>query len=339
MALVVPAEIGHAPYAVPLLSYLVGHFASVHVVALRKKAFPYLSEDTWILYADGFGNESQAITFSQSDEFLASASPPSGGEKIAFSDWKNWRYRLRPFLLPLETRRLYAHLVRKPGVKRLDALARVGIGYVTGANDFFHLRPSVARSARIPDRFLRFTVRNARTLPPLVLTAQTTEAWVRRDEPVLLLHLPRGQELPEAVLAYLDSPAGQEAKGSYKCRNRQPWYAVPDVRVPDGFLSYMSGEGPLLVANAAGCTCTNSLHAVELKNEVTFSDLQTMWRHPLARLSCELEGHPLGGGLLKLEPKEAARVVMPPPDLLLSRSETRLLEEGIRTMRRWRHYE
>jgi adenine-specific DNA methylase len=34
MAFVVPAEIGHAPYAAPLLEYLVAHFATVHVIAI-----------------------------------------------------------------------------------------------------------------------------------------------------------------------------------------------------------------------------------------------------------------------------------------------------------------
>ena len=37
MAFVVPAEIGHAPYAGPLMEYLVGNFGSVHLVAIRDK--------------------------------------------------------------------------------------------------------------------------------------------------------------------------------------------------------------------------------------------------------------------------------------------------------------
>ena len=40
MAFVVPAEIGHAPYAAPLLEYLVANFESVHIVAVREKLFP-----------------------------------------------------------------------------------------------------------------------------------------------------------------------------------------------------------------------------------------------------------------------------------------------------------
>ena len=55
MAFVVPAAIGHAPYAAPLLDYLVGHFDEVRIVAVRTKLFPELSEDCWLLHAGGFG--------------------------------------------------------------------------------------------------------------------------------------------------------------------------------------------------------------------------------------------------------------------------------------------
>jgi adenine-specific DNA-methyltransferase len=40
---------------------------------------------------------------------------------------------------------------------------------------------------------------------------------------------------------------------------------VPDVQVPDFFSTYMSGVTPSLVRNAAGCTCSNSVHSVRLK--------------------------------------------------------------------------
>ena len=40
MAFVVPAEIGHAPYAAPLLDYLVASFSTVQIIAVRRKLFP-----------------------------------------------------------------------------------------------------------------------------------------------------------------------------------------------------------------------------------------------------------------------------------------------------------
>jgi adenine-specific DNA-methyltransferase len=61
MAFVVPAEIGRAPYAAPLLDYLVENFATVHVVAVREKLFPYLSEDCWLLFTDGYGGKTSEI--------------------------------------------------------------------------------------------------------------------------------------------------------------------------------------------------------------------------------------------------------------------------------------
>jgi len=147
------------------------------------------------------------------------------------------------------------------------------------------------------------------------------------------------QPLPRSVQDYLDSPGGRLAQQAFKCRNRRPWYAVPDVRTPDAFLSYMSGVGPQLVANAAGCTCTNSVHVVELLDSWSLSDLRKMWEHPLTRLSCEIEGHPLGGGMLKIEPGEGARIVLLRADRKLSQDSLAAIEDGIVTARRWRHYE
>src|SRR3954453_10391962 len=69
MAFIVPAEIGHAPYAAPLLEYLVASFASVKVIAVREKLFPALSEDCWLLYCEGFGDTADVIEFTALDRF------------------------------------------------------------------------------------------------------------------------------------------------------------------------------------------------------------------------------------------------------------------------------
>ncbi len=170
------------------------------------------------------------------------------------------------------------------------------------------------------------------------MTQSTIDRWIEDDEPVLLLHISSNRELPKSVRTYLESAQANQAKSAYKCRMRTPWYTVPDVRRPDAFLSYMSGVGPTLVANAANCVCTNSIHAVHLTNGVSSKELVKRWSHPFVSLSCELEGHPLGGGMLKIEPKEAANVVIPSSGIRLSADQNALITEGIKTMRTWRHY-
>ena len=94
---------------------------------------------------------------------------------------------------------------------------------------------------------------------------------------------------------------------------------------------------PNLARNRAAATCTNAVHGVHLRDGKAVRRIVGDWDTPFVRLSCELEGHPLGGGVLKLEPREAGRIVLPPPTMasVLSGPE---VAEAVSTMRTWRHY-
>ena len=338
MAFVVPAEIGHAPYAAPLLDFLLASFDRVQLVAVRRKLFPSLSEDCWLLFTEGFGGKAPAIDLTVVETFVPAAVPPTPTLRIDVDEWRTvWNRRLRPYLLPASVRGLYAAALEDPSSHRLSDFASVGIGYVSGDNDFFHLRPSEARRLRIPAGVLQPSLRNGRAMPNKQITRATVERWKRNDDAVLLLRLSRGQELPATVRNYLDSSAGLAARQGYKCRNRAPWYAVPDVQIPDFVMSYMSGRSVNLVHNAAGVSCTNSVHAVRIRNAAIARDLLPHWSSPFVRLSCELEGHALGGGMLKLEPREAARILFPSAGCAAA-AKTEELEDAVVLLQRWRHY-
>jgi len=336
MAFVVPAEIGHAPYSRPLIEYLAGHFKRVHVVAVREKLFEDLSEDCWLLSASGFGGSTEQLLISSTGRFEYAAAPPKVSVRVSMSEWRMWNCRLRPFLLAADVRELYRQAVGDVGTQRLRDVAHVGIGYVTGDNKFFHMSPSHAKEWRIPGTFLQPTIRNGRMLDRPAITPDRVEAWRRRDEQNFLLRIRRTDQLPSQLRNYLESDAGRKARATYKCRHREPWYVVPDVTIPDGFLSYMSGSRPALMANQAGCAGTNSVHMITLAPYVRMAELQSAWDRPLTRLSCEVEGHPLGGGMLKLEPREAGRLVLS-RKRFDSTAEMGLIEAGIRTLQRWRH--
>lgn len=337
MSFVVPAEIGHAPYAAPLLEYLVSRFSTVHVVAVCNKLFPDLSEDCWLLHAEGFEGATSEIRFSVLDRFVQCKRPPTQFERINVAEWRQtWRQRLRPYLIPAAAREQYRAVANHAHSVRLGGIASVGIGYVSGANDFFHLRPSEADHWGIPERFLHPTVRNGRALPASRVTASVLDRWRRDDEAILLLRLPKSKIIPQAVQRYLDTDAGYIAREAYKCRMREPWYSVPDVYVPDYFLSYMSGEQAQLVRNDADCTCTNSLHGVRLKDRALSRHLAS-WGTDFVQLSAEIEGHPLGGGMLKLEPREAAQIILPEADALVD-CQPAVFAHALEKMRAWRHY-
>ena len=321
------------------MEYLVANFDTVRIVPVRRKLFPQLSEDCWLLFSEGFGGATRHIEFAPTDRFRQSRIATDPVQSVPVDEWRRlWNRRLRPYLLSTAERSIYQEIAQRPDSLRLGEAASVGIGYVSGANEFFHLRPSEADRWCIPRDFLHPTVRNGRALPARNLSDQTIREWYRSDKPMLLLRIPKNASLPRPVKNYLDSPQGREARQSYKCRNRKPWYTVPDVRVPSFFLTYMSGIAPNLVRNSARATCTNALHAVHLRNSRGGERLLESWDSTYVQLSCELEGHALGGGLLKLEPGEAARVVLPTPSAL-SRLAPTHLEDALWTLRKWRHYD
>ena len=339
MAFVVPAEIGHAPYSAPLIEYLSENFSHLQIIAVKRKLFPNLSEDCWLLYADGKGGTTTEICLSVLDHFDFRDSPPSVSTHVSLGEWRSrWNQRLRPFLMPNACRDLYESFSGDCNTVRLGALAQINVGYVSGANDFFHLRLSVARKLDIPDVCLQTTVRNVRAMPPAQINASTVRRWLREDRQMLLLHLRKNQELPGTVRAYLETERAKEVAARYKCRMRKPWYVVPDVKIPDFFLSYMSGRRVSLVRNSARCACTNSLHTVILKEKAALPRIRAAHRSPLFQLSCEIEGHPLGGGMLKLEPREACNVLIPSHSALASADE-RIVRAGIAALQAWRHYE
>jgi len=337
LGFVVPAEIGHSTYAGPLLTFLCRHFESVTVLALREKLFPRLSEDAWLVYAGGYGDGTEHIGLAVRDTVADLSALPPPDLRVPLPEWVRTGRRLRKYVLPRRILEHYDHLLASPDVVRVGEVAGVSVGYVTGANDFFHLRPSRAERLGIPRDVLRVAVRKSEHIPGPVVDAVVVGDWLARDLPVLLLDLSGVERLPGPVLNYLDSSEGVDARRRYKCRVRAPWYVVPGVTVPDAFMSCMSGGAPLLARNAADCVCTNSVLAVRLRAGVALSRLQSGWAHPLSRLSQELEGHALGGGMLKLEPGEAERIAVPLTPERLPEADEEVLMEGVDIALRWRH--
>ena len=123
MAFVVPAAIGHAPYAAPLLEFLIRSFATVQIVAVREKLFPQLSEDCWLLYADGRGGATEKIRFSVVDWFVLSSEPPRQAVSVPVVEWRRlWNRRLRPYLLSDNVRRLYQEIAARKSQQHIKPL-------------------------------------------------------------------------------------------------------------------------------------------------------------------------------------------------------------------------
>src|SRR5204862_6307800 len=65
----------------------------------------------------------------------------------------------------------------------------------------------------------------------------------------------------------------------------------------------------------ADAVAPNTLHIVRMRplSALRARQLAVSWQSSLTQLSAEIEGHAMGGGLLKLEPSEAERVLVALP--------------------------
>ncbi|QDT53884.1 Modification methylase Eco57IB [Caulifigura coniformis] len=324
LAMVLPVEITHAKYAQPILRHLQRSFRATTFITFKSKLFPDLSEDTLLLLAEGKGHGPGEFRHRdlQHAGALAEIAKGRSAKQVQSETIKEadeivaGRQRLIEQLLPSDMRRLYRQLAAGNDSSRLGEIANVGIGYVTGANDFFHLSPDEAKRLGIPARFLKRVVRRGRSISGLKFTEQDWKTASANGEAAYLLYLRQGDPLPDNVQKYLEAGKRAGVAEAYKCRSRSPWYAVPHVHRPDGFLSYMSGETPHLVSNEAKAFAPNSLHIVRMRSGQPHSaaGLAALWQTSMTRLSVEIEGHALGGGMLKLEPGEAAKVLLAKPE-------------------------
>ena len=184
------------------------------------------------------------------------------------------------------------------------------MGVVTGKNEFFVLSGVQANSLGLAEY----------TMPLISRAAHLKGAWIdqpewrslaARGDRVYLLHLaPLNGAKPQSALErYIHIGETKRINKGYKCSIRVPWYAVPSVWVPNGFLFRQIYDFPRAVLNKAQATSTDTIHRLSCRGDAATLIANT-YTH-LTAASAEIEGRSYGGGVLELEPTEAERLLIP----------------------------
>ena len=91
------------------------------------------------------------------------------------------------------------------------------------------------------------------------------------------------------------------------------------MKPPDAFVTYMNAFGPNICWNVARVPNLNSCHGLYLRDDVVVVDpslLAIASFNSVTMFGAELRGRSYGGGLLKLEPREASLLPVPSPELV-----------------------
>lgn len=318
LGLVLPTELLHAVYARPVLELLRSRFRFVNLITFRVPLFPDLSQDTLLLQAEGYGENAEEFTLSEVhslEDLPASAALPTTRRSLNMGQIARGKERMATAYLPEPAKALYAELGSASNTQRLGELASISIGYVSGANRFFNMSPRQAEERGLSRSSLVPAVFRGRALSAPSFTLEDWSAAARQGNAGFLLKIDPHSQVDGALKKYVLEGEKAEVHKGYKCRTRTPWYSVPGVMVPDGFITYMSGVAPSFAINSAGTTASNTLLAVSFRqpSKEVLSSVAIGWSTALTRLSVEIEGHAMGGGMLKLEPREAQRILVPRP--------------------------
>ncbi|MDL5352173.1 N-6 DNA methylase [Microbacterium sp. zg-YB36] len=314
LGMVLPAELLTVNYAAPVRRFLLENFESVELVVFDEQVFPDAEADTVLVKAAGWkGAPAGLATLRQTRNASTLVELEAG------TTWTPTNPADRWLAQPLRRATMDAlDGVLGHSFGTLQDLGETSLGAVTGANRYFALSPERARRLGIPMRDLvKISPPGSAHLRGLSFTGTARTRLGQRGEATWLLY--PSSKPADATLHYIAEGEHTGVNDAYKCRVRRPWWRVPLLDVPDLLLTYMNGDTVRLTHNAAGARHLNSVHGVYLRGEVreiATDVLPIASLNSVTLLGAEHSGRSYGGGILKMEPREADGWWMPSAALL-----------------------
>jgi adenine-specific DNA-methyltransferase len=200
-----------------------------------------------------------------------------------------------------------------PGVGRLSDVARFEVAAVTGANSFFSLRASEVDRRQLQP-WARPLLARAKQAPGLRLTTEDLAQNVGADRLAFLFDAgmsPAIRSTHPGLDDYLAAGEAEQLHERYKCRIREPWYAIPHIKHGTLMLSKRCHRFPRAIVNETDAVTTDTIYRGRLlTSKITESDFVAAFHNSLTLLSAELEGRNFGGGVLELVPSEVSHLAV-----------------------------
>ena len=315
LGLVLPAELLTVNYASPVRRFLLERFASVDLVLFEQRVFPEALEEVVLLLAEGFDegptDHFRVLQARDADDLAGTPVVRSWKPEDLDAKWT-------PSLLSAEAHGAFSTLTHSDHFTSLEQWGDTTLGMVTGNNSYFALSPArVAELGLERSDLVPLSPPGSRHLRGLTLTdgnvcqlgAAGARTWLFRpaDEP------------SKAARKYIAAGEVAGVNAAYKCRIRSDWWRVPLLEPADLLLTYMNADTPRLCTNRARVHHLNSVHGVYLRPEVkrlAMDYLPLASINSMTLLGAETVGRSYGGGMLKVEPREADRLPMPSSTLV-----------------------
>ncbi|MGK2881859.1 MAG: N-6 DNA methylase [Mycobacterium sp.] len=322
LGLVLPAELLSVNYASDVRRYLMQRFGRVRLVLFTERVFPDVLEEVVLLLADdamapGGTDHCELVQVRSSDHLDTELGV---NEYHAAHRWwpADTSGKWTAALIPTPALDIYTATAEGGVFGPLQQWGETTLGAVTGRNAFFAVSPQRAQELRLrDDETLPLSPPGSRHLRGLALTsANWTELGQTGRATMLFRPGVSRRSMSPGARRYLELGEEHGVPEAYKCRVRTPWWQVPISPPADLLLTYMNADTPRLTTNSADVLHLNSVHGVYLRRGLRAlgtSLLPLASLNTLTLLGAELVGRSYGGGILKLEPREADLLPLPGP--------------------------
>jgi adenine-specific DNA-methyltransferase len=314
LAFVLPGELLSVDYAKTIRDFLAVAYRSVTIIAFNERVFPGVLADTVLVLADKQGAE-DGLALVRLGNLSGLPKLPSELVTVSRTPFAKSQTKWSYLILDPAAREAYRACDELPGVARLGTGFSVDIGVVSGNNDFFVLTEQQLKDFRIPRDEVIPILSSSRHLKGISVGMKEFGEIRSSGQRCWLLNLAGRTKISEETQAYLLTSRRTSTRSRYKIRSRRRWYDVPSVYGPDAFMSYFISEAPRFVVNEVGATSTNTIHRLRRVGKGALDAVRVVLScySTLTQLSAEVEGRSYGGGVAKLETKEAEnlRIVVP----------------------------
>ncbi|HEY5106041.1 MAG TPA: N-6 DNA methylase [Caulobacteraceae bacterium] len=316
LAMVLPAELLQVQYAAELRSRLPYMFDEIVIIGFDELVFPEIQQEVVLLLAEGrrqrreTAGKLHTMQLSNGRELISNF---AGGLRVAHLPERHAHSAMKwtSLFLPDSEFSALDSTSDLIGLRRLGDYASVDVGIVTGRNSFFVIRDEHADTMKVGEASVDVVGRTSALRS--ILFSEEDLRFFASQHPSKLLNLSgRDRTLfSEELTRYIDDGETTRINEGYKCRIRHRWFDVPSVYAPEAFLFRQIHNAPLLVANHARATSTDTIHRVRVQSDVNVDRLCAASVNSLTFAWAEVCGRSYGGGVLELEPREAEQLPIP----------------------------
>jgi adenine-specific DNA methylase len=307
-ALVLPSELFSTVSGGQFRKMFVADFGSIRIDLFPKDAFPDILQDVVVV---------SGIRSKQSRD----------RRSISFCEHRtsgnlNWKHTVEAshqswlrHLLTEDEVWAFHKACKLKDVCEMTDVAKIEVSIVTGANPFFTIDDRVLEEYALQP-WARPLLARTSDCPGLIFNEED-HANARKDgSRAWILDFSADRPDPmksKRAVEYLRTGEDQSLHTRFKCRIREPWYRVPQIRSGQLLLTKRSHLYHRLILNEADVFTTDTIYRGEMRPqyEQMAKDLVASFQNSLTLLSSEIEGRTYGGGVLELVPSEVARLKVP----------------------------